>query len=180
MQGVHRDTRTGTNERATDNGWLTRPVQRTLDDYIENLQQRQGRPCNNTADLNTPWGDCDPNEEGPGPRLLQSLRWDDYDICIIQEPYINHRGKTRANHQWITVYLNTHQEYPDKTRSVILVNTNLWTDAWKQVHFQHLDITAIEITGNFGTLQIINVYNNGNNNNVLTHILAFMWDQDRQ
>jgi len=38
----------------------------------------------------------------------------------------------------------------------------------------------MEITGNFGTLQIINVYNDGDNNNMLTHISAFMRDRDRQ
>ena len=68
MQGAHRDTQTGTNKRATDNGWPTRPVQRTLDEYIENSQQRQGRLGNNAAEHNAPWGDRDPNEEGPGPR----------------------------------------------------------------------------------------------------------------
>lgn len=112
--------------------------------------------------------------------LLQSLRHDDYDVCTIQEPYIDFRGKTRANRQWITVYPNTHQEYPDKTRSIILVNTNLSTDTWKQLQFRHPDITAVEITGNFGTLQIINVYNDGDNNDALTHISAFMRDPSRQ
>ena len=90
--------------------------------------------------------------------LLQSLRRDDYDICLIQEPFIDFRGKMRANCQWITVYPNTHQDHPDKTRSAILVNTNLLTDTWKQLPFQHPDITAIEITGSFGTLRIITNY----------------------
>ncbi|KAF8221464.1 hypothetical protein L208DRAFT_1531992, partial [Tricholoma matsutake] len=108
--------------------------------------------------------------------LLQSLRRDDYDICIIQEPFIDFRGKMRANQQWITVYPNTHDEHSEKTRLVILVNTNILTDTWKQLYFRHPDITAIELTGKFGTLQIINIYNNGNNNNVLTHVSTFMRD----
>jgi hypothetical protein len=112
--------------------------------------------------------------------LLQSLRRDKYDVCIIQEPYIDFRGKTRANRQGTTVYPNTHQEHPDKTRSIILVNTDLLTDNRKQIHFQYPNITAIEITGDFGTLQIINVYNDGDNNDTLKHISTYMRDRDRQ
>ncbi|KAF8226492.1 hypothetical protein L208DRAFT_1049965, partial [Tricholoma matsutake] len=103
------------------------------------------------------------------------LRQDDYDICTIQEPYIDFNGKTCTNGQWITVYPNTHKEHPDvvfenATRSVILVNANLVPDTWKQIQLQHLDITAIEITGEFSTLHIINVYNDCNNNSTLTHL----------
>ena len=83
--------------------------------------------------------------------LLESLRRNKYDICAIQEPYVDFKGKTHANRNWTTVYPNTHQEHPDRTRSVILVNANLLTDAWKQINFEHPDITAIEVQGQFGT-----------------------------
>ena len=63
-------------------------------------------------------------------------------------------------------------------RSIILVNTNLLTNAWKQIDFQHLDITAIEIKGPFGTLRIINAYNNCKNNTALTHISNFTRDHN--
>jgi len=106
--------------------------------------------------------------------LLQSLKRNVYDVCAIQEPHIDFQGNTRANHNWTTIYPNTHKTHPNNTRSVILINTNLLTDAWKQIEFDHPDITAVEITGQFGTLRVINVYNDGNNNNALTHISAFM------
>src|ERR1700733_8573567 len=85
--------------------------------------------------------------------LLVSLKCNVYDITAIREPYINFNGKSQANRQWITVYPNTHNEHPQATRAVILVNTNISTDAWKQIPFQHPDITAIEITGEFGMLE---------------------------
>jgi hypothetical protein len=106
--------------------------------------------------------------------LLQGLRRNDYDICLIQEPYIDFRGKTRANRNWITIYLNTHQQHPDNTRSVILVNTNLATDSWKQINFEHPDITAIELQGQYGMLRIVNIYNDCENNSSLTHLSAYM------
>jgi hypothetical protein len=112
--------------------------------------------------------------------LLESLKRNDYNICAIQEPYIDFRGKTQANRQWITIYPNTHHEHPDSTQSITLINTNLITDSWKQIHFQHPDITAIEIYGHFGTLRLINIYNDCNNNHTLTHISNFMRDRERQ
>jgi hypothetical protein len=112
--------------------------------------------------------------------LLVSLRRNTYDITAIQEPYIDFNGKSRANRQWITVYPNTHKEHLQATRALILVNTNLSTDAWKQIPFQHPDITAIELTGEFGTLRIINIYNDCNNNNALTRLSAYMQDHERQ
>jgi hypothetical protein len=62
----------------------------------------------------------------------------------------------------------------------MLINANILTGTWKQVDFQHPDITAVEIIGGSGTLRIINIYNDGNNNNVLTHLSAFMRDRNRQ
>ena len=81
--------------------------------------------------------------------LLASLRRDDYNICAIQEPYIDFNGKTCANRQWVTVYPITHEEHTDAMRSVTLVNTDLLTDTWRQIQLQHPDITAIEMTVEF-------------------------------
>ena len=110
--------------------------------------------------------------------LLESLKRDDYDICIIQEPYIDFNGNSRASRQWSIIYPNTHREHPHSTRSIILINTNLSTDAWKQINFQHPDITAMELHGQFGTLRLINIYNDCKDNNALTHVSNFMCDRD--
>ena len=113
--------------------------------------------------------------------LLDSLKWDDYIICIVQEPYINFNSNSWANWQWFTIYSNTHQEHPDSTRSIILINTNLSTDIWKQLNLQHLDITAVELCCRpFGTLCLINIYNDCKNNNALTHVSNFTHDHDNQ
>ena len=111
--------------------------------------------------------------------LLQNLRQDDYNVCIIQELFVDFEGKTRANCQWTTVYPNTHREYPGKARSIILVNTDILTHAWKQINFQHPDITTIGITGDISALQYINTYNDGGNNKVLTHLSVFIRDRGR-
>ncbi|KAF8236008.1 hypothetical protein L208DRAFT_1253814, partial [Tricholoma matsutake] len=107
-----------------------------------------------------------------------SLRRDKYDICAIQEPYTNFNAKEttyqRANRQWTTIYPSTHGTHPQSSRSLILINTNIPTDSWKQITFQHPDITAIELTGASGTLHIITIYNDCENNRALTHVSTYM------
>ena len=82
--------------------------------------------------------------------LLISLKRDDFDICAIQKPYINRNGMSRANFQWFTVYPSTHTSAPDATRSILLINTNLLTNNWKQIPIPDPDITAIELSGTYG------------------------------
>ena len=106
--------------------------------------------------------------------LLTSLKRNDYNICAIQEPYIDFKGMTRANYQWFTVYPPTHNETPHNTRSVLLINANLITNDWKQISIPHPDITAIEISGTFGIIRLFNIYNDCNNNNSLKHISTYM------
>ena len=106
--------------------------------------------------------------------LLISLKRNNYDICAIQEPYINQNGLARANYQWFTVYLSTHTTAPEATRSILLINTNLLTNNWKQIPIPHPDIMAIKLTGTFGKIQIFYIYNNCDNNNTLKHVTTFM------
>lgn len=61
--------------------------------------------------------------------LLESLKQDNYNICTIQEPYVDFNGKSQANRQWMTIYPNTHHSHPDSTRSLLPVNTNILTDS---------------------------------------------------
>jgi hypothetical protein len=60
-----------------DNGWPVRPAQTTLDGYLNhtatNEQQATHRNCRPTQQ-NTPWGDRDLNEQGPGPRPEELLQ----------------------------------------------------------------------------------------------------------
>jgi ribonuclease HI len=106
--------------------------------------------------------------------LLFNLGRNKYDICAIQEPYIDHNGSTRANPNWITVYPSTHQAYPDATRSLILINTFIFTNNWKQIHIDHPDITAIEYSTNAAKLRIFNIYNDCDNNNALMYLNQYL------
>ena len=84
------------------------------------------------------------------------------------------KWKTRANAQWITVYPSTHNLALKATRSVILINTNIVTNNWKQLHIEHPDITAIELTTSIGNIWLFNIYNDCKNNDSLDTIATYM------
>jgi hypothetical protein len=83
--------------------------------------------------------------------LLASLKTE-YDICLIQEPYINFKRKMQANAHWSIIYLETHPANPKATCSLILINTQLKYNSWTHIPFKLPDITAVQLVGNFGTL----------------------------
>jgi hypothetical protein len=58
---------------------------------------------------------------------------------------------------------------------MILVNTRLPTASWRTVPIPSPDITAIDFFGEaFGTIRIINIYNNCDNNTSLDVLRNFM------
>ncbi|KAJ7608196.1 hypothetical protein FB45DRAFT_737904, partial [Roridomyces roridus] len=99
--------------------------------------------------------------------LLQSLGKTAYHIAALQEPYIGIGDKTRANSYWRVVYPSRHGMDNKKTRAVTLINTSLPTEAWSQLHFPSTDVVAVELRGEFGTLRIVNIYNDGDNNTTI-------------
>ncbi|KAJ3991632.1 hypothetical protein F5050DRAFT_1581069, partial [Lentinula boryana] len=84
----------------------------------------------------------------------------DTDIIAIQEPYIDHLGRTRALRHLHVVYPTRHRDCWEQvtTRSVIMVNNRLLTNSWDTIDIDHPDVTAIQLVGNFGTLRIFNIY----------------------
>ncbi|KII85398.1 hypothetical protein PLICRDRAFT_60623, partial [Plicaturopsis crispa FD-325 SS-3] len=91
--------------------------------------------------------------------LINSAYHKDYDILALQEPYIDALGNTKANPKWRVVYPSSHPADGSTVRSVLLVNTRLDTNHWRQLSVPSNDITAIQFTGEFGTMSLINVYN---------------------
>ena len=81
------------------------------------------------------------------------------DIVAVQEPYIDRNNRTRANLRWTAVYPSTHDTNPAHSRSLLLVSTNLSTDAWSPLSIPSPDITGIIISSPHGRIIVYNVYN---------------------
>ena len=107
--------------------------------------------------------------------LLQSMA-DDYDFAMLQELYINFLGHTRANSKWIPIYPTNHLQNPNATHSIILVSTHISTNMWTPITFKLPDLTGIQLHGEFGTLRILNVYNDCDHNDTLTAVACHFCD----
>ena len=80
------------------------------------------------------------------------------DIVALQEPAINHFATMVTTNDWTVLYPSTHMQDPSKTRSVILIRSNISTDSWSQIDINSGDISAILIQGTWGKLAIYNAY----------------------
>ena len=94
-------------------------------------------------------------------------------VVALQEPAINSFGTTVAAREWTVVYPSTHNAKPTKTRSLILLRSNILTDKWKQIDFPSGDVTIITISGSWGELTISNIYNDCEHNNTIHELETF-------
>ena len=99
--------------------------------------------------------------------LLQSMKAKEYSITALQEPHIDFLGRTRANPHWTVIYPKQHLEKPNDTRSIILINRNINLNNWTEIPFTTPDVTGVQLHGEFGTICVINIYNDCQHNESL-------------
>ena len=103
--------------------------------------------------------------------MLRSLDPNKFDIALIQEPVLNKVNLTMTNPRWNVIYPSCHnKDCEARTRSVILINKNISKDVWRVIPTHSPDVTALEIKGDFGKIQIYNVYNDGTHNKTLENL----------
>ena len=91
--------------------------------------------------------------------LLHQLNPDQDNICEIQEPYLDQYHNSCTTPYWYTIHLKEHYVNLSKTRSLILVNKCITSDAWAQVDTGSPDVTAVQVHTDMGALLIVNIYN---------------------
>ncbi|KAJ6450597.1 hypothetical protein C8R45DRAFT_753020, partial [Mycena sanguinolenta] len=99
--------------------------------------------------------------------LINVLRNEGCLFVVLQEPYVGPGAWTRVDAQWRVVYPTPHGKGEARTRAVTLVNVSLPTDSWSQMQIDSSDMVAIEFRGDFGTLRIVNIYNDGDHDKTL-------------
>jgi ribonuclease HI len=99
--------------------------------------------------------------------LINSIRPTEWDILLIQEPWIGFNG-TRSSSHWRVIYPETHFiDNTKTTRSLILVNTNIPTNSYQQIHFKSADVSGLTIKLDDRSFVIINIYNDCNSNDAI-------------
>jgi exonuclease III len=112
--------------------------------------------------------------------LLCNLDPQKYNITAIQELVINYVNLTTSNPHWNIIYPTTHHTTNTKrTRSIMLVNKRISKDHWRTLPMESPDITAMELSGEFGKLRIYNVYNDGTHSQTLKYLASHLAAQQR-
>ena len=109
--------------------------------------------------------------------FLHQLNPDTSDLAAIQEPYLDHNHNLRATHHWYTLYPKEHYTAPALTRSLLLVNNQLASDAWTQIDFESLDTTVVTLHMQQDKVLIINVYNDVEHQHSLKQVIHKLWSR---
>lgn len=97
--------------------------------------------------------------------LLNSTHLSDFEILFLQELHINGFNNTISNHHYHVLYPSTHFiKLNPKSWAVTLISTSIDTNAWKQLPFLSPDVVIIQVTGNYWTCTLINIYNDCKHN----------------
>ena len=101
--------------------------------------------------------------------LINSSVHKDWDLLLLQEPYIDKFGNTKVTSKWHTIYPSSHLSDASVNRSIILVNTALDTNTWAQVPVEGSNnITALRLRLPHGQLTNFNIYNDCTHSNTLS------------
>ena len=106
--------------------------------------------------------------------LMNSTSPSNWDVFALQEPSVNQLGNTLANPHWRVVYPSQKLVDGRKPRAVTFINTKISTNAWKQIDFPSTDVVITQIQTSQGLCTIINIYNNGKNDDTLEAIELFL------
>jgi endonuclease/exonuclease/phosphatase family metal-dependent hydrolase len=98
---------------------------------------------------------------------------DEYDVICIQEPHMDFQAMSRATSVWTSVYPSgfKHGMEGPTARALTLVRTRLSTNSWTQIPVDSLDVVAICLSSERGTLSIYNIYNDCTHSNTI-HTLS--------
>ena len=103
-----------------------------------------------------------------------------YDIICIQEPHFDFQHISRATGVWTAVYptragLDPNDNNP---RALTLVHTRISTNRWTQIPVDSLDVVAIRLSSEKGTLNIYNIYNDCTHSNTVRVLEGHMENRE--
>lgn len=112
---------------------------------------------------------------------LHTAHPDQYNFILLQEPYTDKKGVTRANNRWTTVYPTNHKPNIKKSRAITLVNSQIDTDNWTQLDINSQDVIGIKVKNDKRHTTIFNIYNDCKNNDSIKTLAteARKWQESK-
>ena len=82
------------------------------------------------------------------------------DILLLQEPYFDTYGNTKVSYHWHVLRPTSYKDSEEKIMALILINKNISTGQWTQIDIPNSqDLVGIQLTGEYGKVSILNIYN---------------------
>ena len=107
--------------------------------------------------------------------LINGPITDHWDVLALQEPAFDRRtGLTKANPHWRVVYPTIKSTEETRPRAISFINSKLSTNNWKQIPFPSRDVVITQFIGIQGNCTIINIYNDGKNNQTIEQLDRFL------
>ena len=107
--------------------------------------------------------------------ILNQANPKDFDLLQIQEPWFDRLGKSRGTPNWRIIYPpGIYHKHHEPIHSIILVNTNISTEAYTTHDIPSGDITTIHLRGDFSCCTIFNIYNDCTNNNTIRSLNNYL------
>ncbi|CDO73964.1 hypothetical protein BN946_scf185043.g12 [Trametes cinnabarina] len=86
----------------------------------------------------------------------------------LQEPYLSFLGLSTATPNWRVVYPTPHGTHGvSRSRSLILINKRLSTNAWTPIPLPHPDVTAVTIRTGDTAVHLFNLYVDGDHDTAI-------------
>jgi len=111
---------------------------------------------------------------------MNNTKQEEWDIIVIQEPYINPYGNIYSNCHFHIIYPTTKTTSEDRYQTTTLISIFLDTNSWTQIAFSFSNMVVVQITGPFGTCTLFNIYNSSDNNDTIIELDWFLNDNIRQ
>jgi hypothetical protein len=107
--------------------------------------------------------------------ILNTASPEDWDIIAIQEPWLDQFKNARGSSYWRILYPTTHLlDDAPRTRSILMINTNISTDSYVQLDIPNADIAAVQFNGDHGTISLFNIYNDCTHNDNLSALSHYL------
>ena len=90
--------------------------------------------------------------------LLNNTDRGNWDILMLQEPYINSIGNTASFHHYHVVYPTLHHASKKRCRAVSLISTAISPNSWTQIDFPSCDVVIIQISTLNSKCTLVNIY----------------------
>jgi hypothetical protein len=107
--------------------------------------------------------------------ILNAPQLKNWDLILIQEPHLTFFRNICTPNCFTSIHPTSHHMLNQRVCFIIWVNPSLSANFWKALEFADSnDVTAIQLSGEYGYLSIFNIYNNCEHSQTLHRLREYV------